>query len=159
MNKIPRNNQDPYGNFRGSYLPFLLHGVGGQPLKVPLKSCLIFTLGKCKQTTVFTAERDKVVTIFSNAAAVATCPRNSGFDCDSLSTTPEEAWSGARCSSLLQSDVTTAWQQTSLSEGRCTQILILLCVLKGMRWLVWKWALSCILMCYVNTHEYLTLNP
>lgn len=39
--EIPRNNQEPYGNFRSTYLPFLLRGVGGQPLKVPLKSCLI----------------------------------------------------------------------------------------------------------------------
>lgn len=85
-----------------------------------------FTLRNCKQTTVVTAEKGKVVIISSNTAAVATCPRNSGFDCDSLSTIPEETWSGVHCSSLLQSDVTTAWQQYSLSEGRCTQILHLL---------------------------------
>lgn len=40
--KIPINNQEPYGNFRSSYFLFLLHGMGGQPpLLVPLKSCLI----------------------------------------------------------------------------------------------------------------------
>lgn len=113
-------------------------------------SASFFSLRKCKQTTVVRVERGKVVIISSNTAPVATCPRNSDFDFDSLSTIPEEIWSGVHCSSLFQSDVTTAWQQISLSEGRYTQILhhlIFVCVLKRMRWLMWKWALSYTLMC------------
>lgn len=120
MDKIPRNNQESYGNFRSSSLPFLLHGMGGVNLfKYLWNPASFFTLRKCKQTTVVTAERDKVVIISSNTAAVATCPRNSGLDCDSLSTVPEETWSS--CSLFSASP---EWCHNCLTTNLTVRVMV-----------------------------------